>query len=243
VISDSSNDISIIDRYRERVSGQVTLPGKPTALRIDPLGRYLLVRGEATDSLWVIAIANDRLVGALHSTWRDDLPYVAPDGAIAVADGPDVVFAEGETLRERKRIARGASDFWFSFAWTGFRPRAAALDQPVTFAGSDSTDSTSLAAADTSRNVAPPPVDTTQRVAPPAPRGWIVSFAALLSDQKARELAGQIHVGAETPRVIPSTVDGQVIYRVVLGPYPTRDDAERVGRDSRQKYWVYEATP
>jgi cell division protein FtsN len=37
--------------------------------------------------------------------------------------------------------------------------------------------------------------------------------------------------------------EGQTIYRVVLGPYPTKDDAERVGRDSKQNYWVYEATP
>jgi hypothetical protein len=243
VISDSSNEISIIDRYRERVSGQVVLPAKPTAMRIDPLGRYLLVRGEAADSLWVVAIASDRLVGALHSTWRVDLPYVAPDGAIAVADGADVVFVDGETLRERKRVRNGAKDFWYSFSWTGFRPRAAALDQPVSFPA-DTIDSISRAFADTARPVVTaPPRDTTPRAAPPAPKGWIVSFAALLSDQKARELAAQIHVGSETPRVVPSSVDGQVIYRVVLGPYPTRDDAERVGRDSRQKYWVYEAAP
>ena len=32
-------------------------------------------------------------------------------------------------------------------------------------------------------------------------------------------------------------------YRVVLGPYTTRDEAERVGRESKQSYWIYEGGP
>jgi cell division septation protein DedD len=70
-----------------------------------------------------------------------------------------------------------------------------------------------------------------------------VSFAALLVADKARELASQIHVGGEAARVVTSMRDGAMIYRVVLGPYPTREEAERVGRESKQTYWVYEGTP
>jgi cell division septation protein DedD len=81
----------------------------------------------------------------------------------------------------------------------------------------------------------------------PAPplvaKGWMVSFFALLDAQKARDLASTIHVHNESARVIAYTRDGQTIYRVVLGPYPTRDEADRIGRDSRQNYWVFEATP
>ena len=73
-------------------------------------------------------------------------------------------------------------------------------------------------------------------------KGWIVSFAALLAEDKARELAATIRVHGETARVLASPREGQTIYRVVLGPYPTKDEAERVGRESRQNYWVYEAT-
>jgi cell division protein FtsN len=30
------------------------------------------------------------------------------------------------------------------------------------------------------------------------------------------------------------------LYRVVLGPYATREEADRVGRDSKRQYWIYE---
>jgi cell division septation protein DedD len=70
-----------------------------------------------------------------------------------------------------------------------------------------------------------------------------VSFAALLSEERARETANQIRVGDERPRVQPTPRDGSTIYRVILGPYPTRDQAEQVGRASGQPYWVYEAQP
>jgi cell division septation protein DedD len=73
--------------------------------------------------------------------------------------------------------------------------------------------------------------------------GYTVSFAALLVGDKARELASQIHVGSESARVVTSMRDGSTIYRVVMGPYPTRDEAERVGRESKQSYWIYEGGP
>ena len=243
-LSDSSKQVDVIDRYREKVTEQIALPGIAEALRIDPLGRYLLVRAAGQDSAWVIDIGTDRLTGAVRTTWREDLPFVAVDGAIALAQGNDVVFVDGSTLRERRRVAGGGADYWYSFAWSGFRPRAASLDQPVRFPGADSADSAARAAATDSTGQAaapPPPRDTTP--AAPIAKGWIVSFAALLNEQKAKELATTIHVHNETARVQSTPREGQTIYRVVLGPYPTKDEAERVGRDSKQNYWVYEATP
>lgn len=242
-LSDSSKQVDVIDRYREKVSEQIDLPGLAQSLRIDPLGRYLLVRAAGNDSVWVIAIGTDKLVGTVRSAWRDDLPFVTPDGAIALADGPDVVFVDG-ALHQQHRVDKGASDFWYAFAWTGFRPRASSLDQPVQFPGADSVDSAARAAAAESSAVAPaPPIHDSTPPTPLAPKGWMVSFFALLDEQKARDLAQTIKVHNETARVLAYPRDGQTIYRVVLGPYATKDDADRVGRDSKQNYWVYEATP
>jgi cell division protein FtsN len=42
---------------------------------------------------------------------------------------------------------------------------------------------------------------------------------------------------------VTSTRDGALIYRVVLGPYATREQADRVGREAHQSYWVYEGGP
>jgi cell division protein FtsN len=70
----------------------------------------------------------------------------------------------------------------------------------------------------------------------------VVSFAAVLTEESARATALSIQVGGVHPHVIQSSNAGTTIYRVVLGPYPTREEAERVGRDSRRSYWVFEAT-
>jgi cell division septation protein DedD len=242
--------VQVVDRYREAVSGTIDLGRHPSDLRMDPLGRYLLARLDGVVSTAVIALGTNQVVGTLASGWRADLPFVAPDGGIAIAQGNDVVVTDGATLRATARVEGGASDFWYPFRWTGFRPRAEELDQPVEFAGpaGDSTtvpadtasSKDSLAAPAQVAPAPPPPRDTAVR-RPPA--GFTVSFAALLVGDKARDLAASIRVGGENARVVTSVREGSTIYRVVLGPYATREQAERVGRESKQTYWIYEGGP
>jgi cell division septation protein DedD len=233
---------------------------------MDPLGRYVLARAEAGDSAWVIAVGTARVVGSVNTSWRDDLPMVAADGAILLASGTTVRIVDGETLRERSSVDGGAADFWYAILWNGFRPRAGVLDQPVTFADSDSV-AVPADSGDTSA-VAPAPGDTagraprapiprptppriptdTARAAPsePArPSGWTVSFAAYLSEASARARAASITVDGQRARVVAGQTPGTTttVYRVVLGPYPTKADAERVGRESRESFWVYEGNP
>jgi len=245
VVIKGATAVQVVDRYREQVSGQIEL-GRATAdVRMDPLGRYLLVHPQKTDSALVIALGTSRLLGAVATAWRADLPFVAPDGAIALAQDKDVIVVDGETLRPTVRVRGGAADFWYAFRWTGFRPRDATLDQPVQFpvSGFDSAalrDSSAVADSGAgSTNLSPTPRDSIQR----RPAGYTVSFAALLVADKARDLAKQIRVGSENARVVTSTRDGAQIYRVVLGPYPTREEADRIGRESHQSYWVYEGGP
>ena len=47
----------------------------------------------------------------------------------------------------------------------------------------------------------------------------------------------------DNARVVTAMRDGAAIYRVVLGPYATKEEAERVGRESKQSFWVYEGGP
>ena len=249
VVTSTGTAVQIVDRYREVVSGSIALGRHPSDLRMDPLGRYLLARLDGVDSAAVIALGTNRVVGTVSTGWRADLPFVAPDGAIALAQGKDVVVADGTTLRERSRVSGGTSDYWFSFRWTGFRPRAQDLDQPVDFGGppvdsmAPPVDTAPAPPADSaSAPVEPPPPPRDSTVRRPA-AGYTVSFAALLVADKARELAASIRVGSENARVVTAVRDGSTIYRVVLGPYPTREEAERVGRDSKQSYWIYEGGP
>ena len=270
--------VSVIDRYTEKVSGEIPLPGSVSELRMDPLGRYVIARPTHGDSAWVIAVATDRLVGTIQTRWTGDLPACAPDGAIAINTGQDVVFLDGQTLQSVRTVVDGAKDFWYFMFWNGFRPRASSLDQPVSFGGrpdSDTTaadtahkDTTKLAttapdsaatggggaarpappppAAPAPVNPAPPPSPVSVAPAPlsprpanAAPQRFFVSFAAMLTSEKAHALADSISVSGTKARVMPAVRAGTTVYRVVLGPYSSRAVAEQSGRAAQRTFWVY----
>ena len=270
IATDSSDAIHIVNTYREEVSGRIELPGRPAELRMDAYGRALIARPAKGDSAWVIALDTDRLVGSVRTTWRRDLPIVAPDGSILTVSGRDVVVLDGSTLERRRSVAMGGDDFWHFFEWGGFRPRASGIDEPVSFEAIGIPDSTTFAdtlgdtlsripptgvtpppiPADTVRPpvITPPsvPPPTTPPATPPTPpvaTGFTVSFATLLDQGRAEELARAIRVDGRTARVLSSVRDGTPIYRVVLGPYATRAEAERVGSASGRQFWVYEGNP
>ena len=235
---DDHSTLIAVDRYRSRVTSQLPLDTKARALRVDAIGRYLLVRGPR-DSVAVIAVATNSVIGTVRSDWRDDLPLVAPDGSIATARDGDVVFIHAEDHRMVSRIVRGASDFWFAFWWTGFRPRAASLDVPVTFDSlalvADSATTATVAGANSAR-VPPPAVDS----APLRPSGFTVSFFALLSEQRAQSEAAKIHVAGEVAHVETVLRDGVPVYRVILGPFATCADAQRAAKESGKAVWIPE---
>ena len=255
--------LRVIDRFAERESGRIPLPAPAIGLRMDPDGRYLLVRTASADSILVVSVGTSRLIATVAGTWRDDLPLVTPDGRVLVARGNDVVHMDAETGRERLRYPGGASDLWLQVRWNGFRPRAAGLDTPVEFeensadsASADSALAAMMAAkygevAGQPLPFAPPatPAPEDRHPEPAQPREkagreiWTVSFATLLAADRAKDMAERIKVDGRVARVIAGNRDGIPIWRVVLGPYDTRDEAERAGMSSRLPYWVFEGAP
>jgi septal ring-binding cell division protein DamX len=200
--------------------------------------------------VWENATGTNKLVGAAATRWEADLPALTPDGNLALLGDRDVTFVNPEKLDVRSTITGGAKDFWYFFAWDGFRPRARGIDDPVTFA-TDSTFEDSLSASstpstsDSSRRATTATSDSAGVTRRPDPAGelFTVSFAALLSEEKARELSTSISVNGAPAHVVATNTAGSPIYRVVMGPYRTRDEAERIGRASRREYWVYEGNP
>ncbi len=241
--------LSVVDRYTESAKTSIELPQPPSELRMDALGRYLLARIPKADSAWVIAIGDNRLVGAVATRWETDLPAVTPDGMLALLGGKDVSLVDPEKFKVKSTVTGGAKDFWYFFAWDGFRPRPQGLDQPVTFP-SDSLQRDSLSASSTpsgpGASLPPPSVRDTSRApataVTPSP-GFTVSFAALLSEEKAQQIASTIKVNGNAAHVVSTTTAGSPIFRVVMGPFATRDEADKIGRAARHEYWIYEGSP
>jgi hypothetical protein len=259
--------LRVIDRYTESERTTIDLPAPAAALRMDPDGRYLLVRAEGADSVFVVSIGTSRVVNTLATPWRSDLPLVTPDGRILAVDGADVALVDAESGRERMRYRGGAGDVWALVRWNGFRPRAAGLDRPVQFeeyaadsAAADSALAALLAArygdlSSIGRAAPLPPSPRQGQVNEPEPafepmrrdpsgRGtWTVSFATLLAEDRARSMADSIVVNGRRARVVTGTRDGIPVWRVLLGPFNSRQDAERAGMASRMSYWVFEGAP
>jgi cell division septation protein DedD len=255
--------LEVVDRYSENVKASVTLPGLVTELRMDPLGRYLLARPVAGDSAWVVGIATGTLVGTVNTEWRLDLPAVVADGLVASVRGSDVVFVDPKSGKAGQTVADGSADVWFFTLWNGFRPRAEGIDRPVSFSLGERSDGSSPAeSAGGARPIAPaqardtmirptaPPGSTTVAPPPPPPAppaaardSWTVSFAAVLSEARAREIAETITVDGQHPRVVQGTTAGTTVFRVIFGPYNSKADAERMGKSSKHNFWVYEGVP
>lgn len=65
----------------------------------------------------------------------------------------------------------------------------------------------------------------------------------MLSQQRADDAVSEVRDRGLTARVVTSTTDGTRIYRVILGPYATRAEADRAGRLSGRSYWIFEGVP
>ena len=112
VAADSSNELLVVDRYTGNITTRVTLPSSASALRMDPMGRYVLARASEGDTAYVISVSTDRLIGETPTQWRADLPAVAPNGWLALVRGKDVVLVDAESLATKRAIVGGAADDW-----------------------------------------------------------------------------------------------------------------------------------
>lgn len=258
VVTDSSRNLVIVDRYAGEIAKTIPLPGQAAELRMDPTGRYVLARPTSGDSAWVVAVATDKVNGTVRTAWRDDLPAVAADGEIALVKDANVVFVDGETLGALHTVRGGADDMWMFVAWNGFRPRADGMDQPVAFdsgvanqpdlTGIDTAAIAQISKLDTQTvavdtNVTPVDSMRIDTAAVYAAQGFTVQFAAVRSAQSAQDVAHSLMAAGVQPRVVPSTVAGVTIFRVLMGPYPTRAAADSAGRASGKPYWIYEGAP
>jgi len=106
----SAPGLAVIDRYDHKELDGVALPGPVAALRLDPLGRWLLARPTVGDSAWIVDLPIKRHTGIVPTEWQADLPAISPDGMLIFRRGNDVVALRPDSLSEVGRVKNGAAD-------------------------------------------------------------------------------------------------------------------------------------
>ena len=210
-VSGSTKRLVEVDRDTEKTIGRITLPGAPQALRSSLYGGWVMARPAGVDSIWLVDVAAGKFLGTIAGAWADDLPVIIGDIAL-VRQGDDVVALDltDELFPEVERIVHGAVDFYLPLGWSPEAP-----------SGPDETpeDDQADEGGDSPRIYLQ--VSSSQN-----PK-WAEDFAARLS-------AAGLSASVMAPR------QGEEGYRVVIGPYLTREEADSVGRELGAPYFIYQ---
>jgi hypothetical protein len=204
-VARAAGPLLVLDRFDGTQLREIELPGPARELRGDMYGNWLLVRPENGDSVWVIDVGTGKHVGTTAARWTEDLPAVAPPHTLLVRRGADLVALDlsAPKFPELERIQGGAADFWLPIAW---QP---AQESELPFAA----DSAAVAAADTG----------------PARPSVYLQVSSSQNPAWANELSAKL-AAAGLPASVLAPRRSEEVYRVVLGPYATREQAEATGR-------------
>jgi hypothetical protein len=220
--------VAVIDRFSLETVATVRLSEGPAAIRTDGSGRWMLARSPSGDSAWVIDLATHRVTATVATEWGDDLPTVAGAATLlARIDGDVVGFDLSRSgLPETGRITGAAGDLWLVSAWLPRdHARLAALAAESVLVAQDSllvADSAAAAAARADQ--------------------LYLQVSSSQNPEWSRELARQLD-GAGYPARVLEPVSADDGYRVVVGPYPTRDEAAEVGRRLGRPYFILTNPP
>ena len=203
--------LRVFDRYGEQELVAIDLPGEAESVRSDPYGGWLLLRPVGSDSVWVVDVGANSLVGKAETAWANDFPTIIGNTLLA-RHGDDIValnLSQG-AFEERGRIVGGGRDVFLTVAWT---PRDD--DRYGELLADDVVDSTEASATiylqiSSSRN----PV-------------WAQDLVNLMA-------------AAGLPATMLEPGEGEDAYRVVIGPYPTREEAEETARSLGRPSFIYQ---
>ena len=119
-----------------------------------------------------------------------------------------------DSLRETGRVKGGAADLWIATSWT---PRGGYRGAVAALP---------QAAADSA-----------------GPEGPLYVQVSVSQNQAwSEEMAQQLSRAGLAAKVLPPQPNTDEGYRVVLGPYPTRTQAEAIGRKLGRPFWIYQPT-
>lgn len=218
----SGAEVLVIDRFGHSVLKRIRLPAAAADLRIDFFGNWLLAHAARGDSVWVVDLDAERVVGTLATAWSGDLPAVAAPRTLVARRDRDVVALDlaSPALTEVGRVKGGATDIWVPVSWApaaAVTPDATADTAQVAATPTAARPDTAAAAADTSR-------------APDAQAPVLyLQVSSSRNPDWANDLASRLRAAGLAPSVLkPAGADET--YRVVLGPFTTREAAEETSR-------------
>jgi hypothetical protein len=205
-VARDEESLLVLDRFSGDELLEIDLPGPAAGLRGDPYGQWVVVQPVAGDSAWIVDVGASRYAGTARVEWDEDLPAVVPTGALLTRRGDDVVALElgTEGLPERGRLKNGAADAWLPLLWHPAQDQDAAelSDTAALAAGADSAAAAARVYLQVSSSQNPT---------------W------------ADELSQKLKT-AGLPASVLKPARSDEAYRVVLGPYATREQAEETGR-------------
>lgn len=204
--------VVVVDRFTGERLGTIRLPSEGTALRGDPSGRWLLVRPEAGDSVFVLDMVTLGYVATVGARWRQDLPLIAGAALLLTAEGEDVVGWDLATFPPvpMGQVRGGAVDRWMVVPWVSSRRAQAAL--------------AAAAEARTAQDEALLPRDGDA-----ADSSRWLQVGSSQSPDWAQDLARELR-GQGYPASVWPAADAEDAYRVVIGPYASQEEAEEAGR-------------
>ncbi len=210
--------VLVFNRFTRSELSEIKLPGPAAALRSDPYGRWLMVHPQGSDSLWLVDLARNRFLRGFAANWAMDLPTVTNQQTLLIKQGPDVV-AYDLTLAdtpESGRVRGGSDDFWLPLAWT-----------PET------------GTASITPEVSPDSVQVDSGQGGPADTRVYLQVSSSQNKAWSSELARQLEQQGLPASVLdPHSSDEG--YRVVLGPYPSREAAESTGKRLGRPFFIYQ---
>ena len=219
--------ILVYDRFRLSEIARIKLPGFPASMRVDASGRWMLARPATADSVWVVDLATNRLAGEAPGEWGPDLPLVAGASTLVVRLGSDVVTYDLRSVPPARlgQLAGAARDFWLATSWVPRErlPAAAAAAESATVAQDSALVSDSTASQADSTDI-------------------YLQVSLSQNADRAAGLANQIKQDG-FPATVLKPAEAEEGYRVVVGPYATRDSAEAVGKKLGRSYFIIRRPP
>ncbi len=226
-VSGDANELEVYDRFSLSALARIKLPAPPRALRVDASGRWLLAQPPSANSVWIVDLATNLLLAPVPGAWGPDLPLVAGAATLVTRLGADLASFDLRQTPPRlmARLEGGGEDLWLAAAWL---PRER-LQAAAAAAESATVVQDTALAADSLRGGA----DSA---------GIFLQVSTSQNPDWAAQLARQLKDAGFPSRVFqPKGPDDG--YRVVVGPYSTREIAEENGRRLGRPFFILRESP